>query len=72
MADFLPTQTDNTSVNDSILSVWNTQTLFEAAPEMIVTQLATTKVVAGAAKSAWYSLYAFVLTKLTFWPGTSR
>jgi len=49
MADFFATQTDNTSVGDSILSVWNQQTLFEAAPELVAVQLATMKVVAGAA-----------------------
>jgi N4-gp56 family major capsid protein len=43
MADFHATQTDNTSVGDSIISLWNDQTLFEAQPLLVVDQFAVKK-----------------------------
>lgn len=41
MADFHATQTDNTSVGDSIKSLWNEQTLFESDYELVCDQFAT-------------------------------
>lgn len=43
MADFHATQTDNTSVGDSIISLWNQATLFEAQYELVCDQFATKK-----------------------------
>ena len=43
MADFHATQTDNTSVGDSIRSLWNEQTLLEAGYELVVDQFATVR-----------------------------
>ena len=43
MTDFHATQTDNTSVGDSIISLWNEQTLFEADYELVCDQFATKK-----------------------------
>jgi N4-gp56 family major capsid protein len=48
MSDFTSTMTDSTSVGDSILSLWNQATLFEAAAELVTDQLATVRVAANA------------------------
>lgn len=59
MADFHATQTDNTSVGDSIKSLWNEQTLFEAGYELVADQFATVKMNA-AARTVYFPRFALL------------
>jgi N4-gp56 family major capsid protein len=60
MADFHATQTDNTSVGDSILSLWNEQTLFEAGYELVTDQFATVRQSPAGGRTVYFPRFALL------------
>jgi len=63
MAEFHPTHTSNTSVGDSIISLWNEQTLFEADYELVVDQFATKK--SGTGGTMYFPRFALLTPSVT-------
>ncbi len=63
MTDFHATQTDNTSVGDSIISLWNEQTIFEADYELVCDQFATKK--SGVGGIMYFPRFALMTPTIT-------
>ena len=60
MADFHATQTDNTSVGDSIRSLWNEATLFEAGYELVADQFATVRMAPAGGRTVYFPRFALL------------
>jgi N4-gp56 family major capsid protein len=60
MADFHATQTDNTSVGDSIRSLWNEATLFESQYELVADQMATMRMANAGGRTIYFPRFALL------------